>query len=40
MVDDLDCRPPWSDFIRSEWTQHVGELVDEIDADRACVFWG
>jgi hypothetical protein len=24
----------------TEPTQHVGELLDEIDADRACIFWG
>lgn len=24
----------------AEPTQHVGELLDEIDADRSCIFWG
>jgi len=24
----------------AEPTPHVGELLDEIDADRSCIFWG
>ena len=24
----------------AEPTQHVGELLDEVDADSACIFWG
>lgn len=24
----------------TEPTQHVGELLDEIDTDRSCIFWG
>ena len=72
----LECRPPWSELMSSEWTRapiarltyskqggewtlyyadrndrfqrywecepsvHVADLLEEIDADPTCIFWG
>ena len=72
----LECRPPWSDLMGSEWTRapiarltyskqagewtlyyadrndrfqrywecdpsvHVADLLEEIDNDPTCIFWG
>ena len=72
----LECRPPWSELIGSEWTRssiarltyskqagewtlyyadrnsrfqrywecgpsaYVADLLEEIDADPTCIFWG